>query len=311
MAGENKMKKIVLTLLLLLFSVAGCNGETVNGNITTEMREVIMSINNPIMTVNGEEREIDPGYGTFPLIENGRTVVPIRAVAENLGGSVEWNNDTQTIEIYRGKNRVLFTVNSEIAYLNDEEYILDSPPIIINERTFVPIRFVSEGLGFDVEWNENLQQITIRTKNAVNEEAGTAATYKSAEEAKVMTNGTEQEENMIDIILNINGKNFSAKLYDNDAAHSFAENLPVTYSMSELNGNEKYYYMDKSLPVDRETPSNINKGEIMLYGTDCLVIFYNTFPNSYSYTRLGYIEDVSGLESALGKEGVDVSFKMN
>ena len=80
--------------------------------------------------------------------------------------------------------------------------------------------------------------------------------------------------------------------------------------MSELHGNEKYYYMPDSLPTDSEKPNTINKGEIMLYGSDCLVVFYDTFPNSYSYTRLGYIEETSGLEKAVGKGDIDISFKL-
>ena len=301
------MKKLILALFLAVFNVAGCNAETSNAEEDgSEWTTVIMNIDSPMMTVNGEEREIDPGYGTAPIILNSRTIVPIRAVAESMGGRVEWDNDSRTISIYRGDNIVELTINSEKAYINGEEYILDAVPVIINSRTFLPVRFISEGLGFDVGWNEG--QITITAQNTgdlVTEEI----TDETADEENTVSETEDQENNMIDINLKINGKDFSAKLYDNEATRKLRENFPVTYSMSELNGNEKYYYMDESLPTDSETPSIINKGEIMLYGSDCLVMFYDTFPNSYSYTRLGYIEDTRKLAEALGKGSAIVTFE--
>ena len=301
------MKKLILALFIAVFNVAGCNAETSNAEEDgSEWTTVIMDIGSPIMIVNGEEREIDPGYGTAPLIRNERTMVPIRAVAESMGGRVEWDNESQTISIYRGDNTVELTINSEKAYINGEEYILDAVPVIINSRTFLPVRFISEGLGFDVGWNEG--QITITAQNTgdlVTEEI----TDETADEENTVSETEDQENNMIDINLKINGKDFSAKLYDNEATRKLRENFPVTYSMSELNGNEKYYYMDESLPTDSETPSIINKGEIMLYGSDCLVMFYDTFPNSYSYTRLGYIEDTRKLAEALGKGSAIVTFE--
>lgn len=117
-----------------------------------------------------------------------------------------------------------------------------------------------------------------------------------------------QEDTMINI--KIGNSEFSAVLYDNDTTKEFVKQFPATYTMSELHGNEKYYYMPESLPTNSERPDTINKGDIMLYGSDCIVVFYDTFPNSYSYTKLGYIEDTTGLEDAVGKGNVDISFKL-
>ena len=125
------------------------------------------------------------------------------------------------------------------------------------------------------------------------------------------TNHTDEENNMIDINIKVGRSNFSAKLYDNKSTKQFIENFPVTYNMSELNGNEKYYYMQDSLPTDSKKPGIINKGDIMLYGSDCLVVFYKTFPTSYSYTKLGYIEDPNDLEKAVGKEMLRSDLNLN
>lgn len=79
--------------------------------------------------------------------------------------------------------------------------------------------------------------------------------------------------------------------------------------MSELNGNEKYFYLSDDLPVNSERPDKINSGDIMLYGSSCVVLFYDTFATSYSYTRLGYTEDASELAAVLGSGDVRVTFE--
>ncbi len=78
--------------------------------------------------------------------------------------------------------------------------------------------------------------------------------------------------------------------------------------MSELNGNEKYYYLPDSLPRNSSAPSRINAGDIMLYGNDCIVIFYESFSTSYSYTPIGKIDDPDGLAAALGNADVQAAF---
>ena len=104
------------------------------------------------------------------------------------------------------------------------------------------------------------------------------------------------------------GYNFTAILEDNATAHSFMELCPITLNMSELNGNEKYYYLDESLPTNASNPGTINAGDIMLYGNSCIVVFYKTFNTSYSYTKIGHIVDVTNLAQALGNGSVDVTF---
>lgn len=116
------------------------------------------------------------------------------------------------------------------------------------------------------------------------------------------------ENNMTSISITAGSSVFTAKLHDNETARDFAARLPMTLDMSELNGNEKFYNLPDSLPTDSESVGSINAGDLMLYGTDCLVLFYESFSTSYSYTRLGIIEDASGLAAALGSGSVEVTF---
>lgn len=121
---------------------------------------------------------------------------------------------------------------------------------------------------------------------------------------------TEAGHNMRKIQIAIGNQTFTASLYDNEAAQALASMLPLTLDMSELNGNEKYYYFEKSLPANPSRPSGIHNGDLMLYGSDCLVLFYESFPTSYSYTPLGVVENPSGLASALGENSVQVTFSL-
>ena len=76
--------------------------------------------------------------------------------------------------------------------------------------------------------------------------------------------------------------------------------------MKELNGNEKYVYLDSKLPVSEYSPKHINKGDVMLYGNNCLVIFYKSFDTSYSYTKIGHIDNLDDLDN----KDVLVKFKI-
>ena len=115
-------------------------------------------------------------------------------------------------------------------------------------------------------------------------------------------------ENM-NLEIRTDGKTFSAVLYDSPSGRALAKQLPVTGDMRELNRNEKFYNLPKALPTDEEEIGSIHAGDLMLYGSDCLVLFYKDFQTAYRYTKLGRVTDVSGLEEALGSGDVQVTFQ--
>lgn len=106
------------------------------------------------------------------------------------------------------------------------------------------------------------------------------------------------------------GKIFTITLYDNTTATAFKSMLPITVNMNELNGNEKYYYLSENLPVSTHYMGTINSGDIMLYGSNCLVLFYKTFQSPYNYTKVGHVNNVEGLATALGSSTVAITFKL-
>lgn len=104
------------------------------------------------------------------------------------------------------------------------------------------------------------------------------------------------------------GRVFSVQLCDNAAAEAFLELLPLTLTMNELNGNEKFFYLSSDLPTAPSNPAAIHAGDLMLYGSNCLVLFYQSFSTSYSYTSLGRVRDAALLPQALGSQDVAVHF---
>ncbi len=112
-------------------------------------------------------------------------------------------------------------------------------------------------------------------------------------------------ESVTNIKVSINNKEYNAIIENNETAKAFASLLPQEFNMEELNGNEKYFYMDNSLPTNSYNPKHIEKGDIMLYGNNCLVVFYKSFDISYSYTRIGHIDNLPNL----GNDTVIVKFE--
>lgn len=108
------------------------------------------------------------------------------------------------------------------------------------------------------------------------------------------------------ISINVNDTILTATLENNDTTREFVKRLPLRIEMQELNGNEKYYYFEDDLPSNSSRVAKIEKGDIMLYGRDCLVIFYESFSTSYSYTRIGKIDNPDGLENILGSGSIQV-----
>lgn len=168
------MKKITLfltTLILTLSLVMGCSAAE---NTTSAQEEsadftLSMEIGNPLMMVNGEKKPVNE-EGVAPVIVNGRTLLPVRAVVEEMGGTVQWDSSTQTVTLNYGEDEIKLVINSLKATLNGTEQTLDTAPAIIEGRTMLPIRFIAESFNFNVTWTEATQTVTIEKSVTTEEE---------------------------------------------------------------------------------------------------------------------------------------------
>ena len=145
----------------------GGSEDVINNNSGNENKESSDTI---VLTIDEHDALV---YGTTktndvaPKVVNDRTMLPARFIAENLGATVEWDGEKQLVTI-TGKNEkqedvtILITIGSDYAKVNGEDVKLDSPAFVENDRTYTPIRFISENLGATVEWNETEQTVTIQ-----------------------------------------------------------------------------------------------------------------------------------------------------
>lgn len=114
----------------------------------------------------------------------------------------------------------------------------------------------------------------------------------------------------IKINLIVNDKTFTATLNRNQTVNELISMFPMTLHMSDLHANEKYNYLSSTLTTNSSMPGRIYAGDIKLFGNDCLVVFYDSFSTSYSYTDLGRVDDVEGFVSELGRGDVTITFEL-
>jgi hypothetical protein len=125
---------------------------------------------------------------------------------------------------------------------------------------------------------------------------------EAAEEGQQIPPGAQR------VWVTVGERRFPITLADNAASRAFAAQLPLALKMPDLNGNEKHAKLPKALPQTEMNPATIRAGDLMLWGKDTLVIFYESFKTPYSYTRLGAVEDSSALTQALGRGEVSARF---
>lgn len=120
----------------------------------------------------------------------------------------------------------------------------------------------------------------------------------------------DKEDQMTAITITIHEQEFSAYLNNSEASQSLISQMPLSLTMNELNGNEKYIYLDDRLPTLSTVQERIEAGDLMLFGNNCLVLFYESLKSSYSYTVLGKIENPTGLKEAVGHGEVFVVWQV-
>jgi len=133
----------------------------IGGEIKGEKSFILMTINDPLMSVDGVLREIDPGRGTVPLIKDSRTLVPIRSIIEAMGGTVEWDGGEGKVSLDAYGHSVVMWLNNREIIVDGETKSMDVAPQSINDRTMLPVRFVAENIGCQIAWIGSTQEVII------------------------------------------------------------------------------------------------------------------------------------------------------
>jgi hypothetical protein len=154
--GLNTLRSSVRYLLLMRYTLPDF---TVT--VGPVPRTIIsLTVGSPRMTVNGTVKAID-ALGTRPLISNGMTMVPIRAIIESLGGSVGWDTATRRLDIRLGSRTVTVWVGKTTAKVSGSSTTMSTAPAIIGGRTMIPLRFAAENLGCLVGWDQASKGVTV------------------------------------------------------------------------------------------------------------------------------------------------------
>jgi hypothetical protein len=132
----------------------------------TVKKYVLLQINQSQIIIDGKNGVIDNNPFVVPIILNNRTLLPIRGLIEALGGGVIWDEYSREVTIYYQDKIVSLIIGNNEASVNGQLVMIDPKnplvvPVIFNSRTFLPLRFIAESIGFTVYWDENYRTITL------------------------------------------------------------------------------------------------------------------------------------------------------
>ena len=173
MKSLKKVLCAVLTTVLLMLAVPAMASEDIT------------------VTIDGQQIAFD----VPPQIINNRTMVPLRTIFEALGATVDWNGETKTVTSTKGGTTVSLTIDNPVLYVNGNGVTLDTPACIVNNRTLVPVRAISEAFKADVKWDVGNKAVLITTTNNTNSEDNQSSNNTSSKDNQSSNNTNNQTTN--------------------------------------------------------------------------------------------------------------------
>ena len=150
--GEIIMKKLLSVIISLSLIMSAC---TISANANDEIS----------ITIDGKPKIFD----VMPVMEEDRVLVPMRGIFEALGATISWDDETMTVTGAKNDISVSLQIENNIAKVNDREILLATPAKLVSGRTMVPVKFVSDALGYNASWHEETNTVAITSnENAVN-----------------------------------------------------------------------------------------------------------------------------------------------
>ncbi len=192
-----------------------------------------------------------------PFIDsNSRTQVPVRFISDALGATTTWDGSTKTVTIVKGAKTVKITINKTEMYVNGEMKMQDTAPIIVDSRTFVPLRFVSEALEANVTWDGKIRTVYISQKSGI--ETAQEDTEIKINNVTLCVNKGDIVENINDMITVTKNTGFSVSTYsNNDSEYSFA--------LSKKNSDELEKCIDDFEKVSENLVSDSVLNDVIKY----------------------------------------------
>ncbi len=232
--------------------------------LTASFVPTVMADDNIKIVIDGTLQQ----YDQMPVIKNSRTLVPLRGIFESLGAKVTWDNDTRMIIGSKGNTTVALQIDNTLATIGSTSVTLDVAPEIINSRTMVPVRFISEALGAEVLWDDNTRTVTI---NSVSGEVATS------DETVIIDHNSFKNDSKI----HTNG--FGTAEFDGDVLNVKVETLP-----------EK----DTSVIINVKTPlTSIKEGDV------CLMSFKAKVNSGTGYIK-PWVQDANAKKALFDRTSV-------
>ncbi|MCD7778629.1 MAG: N-acetylmuramoyl-L-alanine amidase [Clostridiales bacterium] len=217
---NKKIRTILITAVLLLaFSVNAFGGRYVTYTLNYDGSSHSYNAEEVILKVEGETLT---NLTMPPIIMNGYTLVPAREVFEKMGVAVSWNSEREEVYISEGSNLLVLKINSETAFYNEKEVSLSAPAKLINSKTMIPVRFVSETLGYGVNWNETERTVSISkdSSQSVTEPTTASAVTTTTAAAEPETTAAPSADEFTLITIGTDTAGLPDELYDlTDASH--------------------------------------------------------------------------------------------
>lgn len=177
-----------------------------------------------------------------PFINNERTLVPIRVISENLGYNVNWDNNSRKVTVKNSSKTIELFIGKKNVSVNGVDNSIDVAPMIKNERTFVPLRFISESFDNDVKWDNNTRTVKINKKEikvaSILNDIDIRSTYKSIKPTSTLSKTKKVDDNNLTKLYYLNSFTNGNKSYsDINYIYKPQSSTNVNHNKSDFSGN--------------------------------------------------------------------------
>lgn len=234
----------------------------------------------------------DINFDVPPQVINSRTMVPMRAIFEELGASVEWDATTKSINAVKGETKIKMQISNSAMYVGDVEKTLDSVPVIVDGRTLVPARAIAEALNCKVDWIEDTKSVVITSSAETSVDASIASTYPSfADFTGIPLDEYDDDSKM------------SWYLEGNDRVKEYVDHLVANYGFVAEAHEYGYFVENWKLKVSFSIHADGSMPDV--------AIFEENYFNLLSYEKLPSYEEITGEKTIEEDELGTLVYKLN